>query len=93
MRASKRDRNERTIIDALEKVGALVTQMWTPAPFDLLVGFRSEFYALEVKAGDLDRLTRNEAEFQRQCLHYELPYAIVRSVRDAYECIGLTFDA
>lgn len=93
MRASKRDSNERVIIDALEQVGCLVTQMWPPVPFDLLVGFRSEFYCLEVKAGDLDRLTPNEAEFQRQCVHYELPYVIVRSVRDALESIGLTYDA
>jgi hypothetical protein len=83
VRAAKRDANERAVIDALEKIGCFVTQMWPPAPFDLLVGYRGAFCTFEVKSLNLGRLTPNEAEFQRDCVHYELPYAIVYSPEEA----------
>lgn len=51
-RAAKRDENEKPIIKALEKVGAIVQQISeTDAP-DLLVGFRGQNYLLEVKNPD-----------------------------------------
>ena len=48
-RASKRDGNERSIIDALEQAGASVSQLSAKGVPDLLVGFRRENHLIEVK--------------------------------------------
>lgn len=59
--AAKRDANEQEIIDALERVGADVTQLDEPA--DLLVDFRGTWHLLEVKVSERSKLTDKQANF------------------------------
>lgn len=59
--AVKRDANEPEIIDALEKAGAMVTQL--DRPVDLLVDYRQRWRLLEVKVSHAARLTDYQANF------------------------------
>ena len=63
MRAQKRDKNEREIIEALEKAGALVCMLVLPV--DLLVLFRNRWHLMEIK-GPVGRLTPYQVNFIRQ---------------------------
>lgn len=47
--AKARDKNEPSIVRALESAGATVTRLSDAGVPDLLVGFRNETYTLEVK--------------------------------------------
>lgn len=58
---AKRDANEQEIIDALEKVGAQVTQLDDPA--DLLVDYRLHWHLLEVKVNEKSKLTLKQRNF------------------------------
>lgn len=86
--AAKRDRNEPEIIKALEKVGAIVTQISQQGVFDLLVGFRGVLYLLEVKDKG-GSLTDAQIEFHRKYSQdggYQV--WIVWSVDEALRAIG-----
>ena len=83
--ATKRDLNERPIVDALRAVGATVVQL--DKPVDLLVGFRKETYLLEVKQPK-GRLTDDQEEFFVEWQGGQL--FTVRSVEQALACIGAT---
>ena len=48
----KRDANEKAIVQALERVGATVFRLSEPGCPDLLVGWRGQWFPLEVKAAD-----------------------------------------
>ncbi len=56
--SARRDKNERSIIDGLVRVGAAVQQLEPPAP-DLLVSYGDVLYLLEVKDHDLGVETRS----------------------------------
>ena len=58
--AKKRDANELEIVRALEKIGATVERM--DDPVDLLVGYRSKTYLIEVKAAR-GKLTGDQVDF------------------------------
>lgn len=58
--AKKRDENEADIVDALEAIGCHVTRM--DKPVDLLVGYRSRTFLIEVKV-DKGKLTEDQREF------------------------------
>ncbi|MCA9759608.1 MAG: hypothetical protein KDA27_27680 [Candidatus Eisenbacteria bacterium] len=83
--ATKRDLNERPIVDALRAVGATVVQL--DKPVDLLVGFRRETFLLEVKQPK-GRLTDDQEEFFVEWQGGQL--FTVRSVEQALACIGAT---
>ena len=89
-RAAKRDPNERTILEALRKVGAVCWQLDKPA--DVLCGFRGRFTTLEIKDGSKPAskraLTPAEAEYQAQCAYYHLPHYVVNSPAEALAAIG-----
>lgn len=86
--AAKRDRNEPEIIRALEKVGAIVTQLSQPGVFDLLVGFRGVLYLLEVKDKG-GSLTDAQIEFHRRYSQDGgYPLFVVWNVDDALRAIG-----
>jgi hypothetical protein len=57
---AKRDANEPEIIDALERVGAQVTQ-WEL--IDLIVDFRECWYLIEVKVSEKSKLTARQRNF------------------------------
>lgn len=48
--ARKRDANEPEIVDALEKIGAQVTRISGEGAPDILVRFRGQLWAFEIKA-------------------------------------------
>jgi Holliday junction resolvase len=78
----RRDANEPSIVQALRKIGARVERISGPDLPDLLVGFRGQWYPLEVK-------TAKGGSTKRQCQAYvkygtsELLYPVVRSVDEA----------
>lgn len=59
-RAAKRDANERPIVEALRRIGAMVERL--NEPVDLVVGFRGRTVLLEVKDSG-GTLTKAQAEF------------------------------
>ena len=84
-RAARRDQNEAVIIEALERVGAVVVRLSIRDVPDLLVGFREQTYLLEVKSarGDL-----SEGQADWLLAWPGGPARPVWSVRDALEAIG-----
>ena len=84
-RAARRDQNEPIIIEALERVGAVVVQLSIRDVPDLLVGFRGVTTLLEVKSARGD-LSQGQADW---LLAWKGgPARVVWNVRDALEAIG-----
>ena len=77
--AAKRDANERSIIDALEKCGCSVAQLDV---IDLLVYRAGKLFLLEVKARK-GKLTPRQIAFRRN-----FPVHIVREPIDALRAVG-----
>ena len=84
--ASKRDGNEKAIIEALELVGASVLQLSVKGAPDLLVCHRNRLYLMEVKTAK-GKLTPDQQEFHRQWMG---EIHIVRTVDEALGVLGLT---
>jgi hypothetical protein len=91
-RAAKRDANEPEIVSALRAVGATVTMLSAEGVPDLLVGYLSETYLLEVKAprgpkgGTGGALTYEQVDWWGS---WEgRPPVIVRTVDEALAAIG-----
>ena len=88
--AKRRDANEREVIEALEACGAYVHTL--DLPCDLLVGFKSRWWLLEVKDGNkppYERvMTHGQLAFRNDCLHHGLPFAVVTTVSEALAEIG-----
>jgi hypothetical protein len=91
-RASRRDANERRVIDALRACGAYVKQINDEAAFDLLVFYsgptREHTLLLEVKDGDKPpsarALTPGEAKF-----HAEWPGTNLYIVNSEHEALDI----
>jgi hypothetical protein len=93
-RATRPDGNQGPIVSALEKVGAFVVDMTrTGGGFpDLVVGFRSVVYLLEVKNPDVPKRDQRLKDTQEK-LHGELSAVgvtvhIVLTADDALRAIG-----
>ena len=87
-RASRRDANERRVIDALRACGAYVKQINDEGAFDLLVFYRGHTLLLEVKDGDKPpsarALTPGEAKF-----HAEWPGQNLHIVNSEHEALDI----
>ncbi len=87
-RASRRDANERRVIDALRACGAYVKQINDEGAFDLLVFYRGHTLLLEVKDGDKPpsarALTPAEAKF-----HAEWPGQNLYIVNSEHEALDI----
>jgi hypothetical protein len=87
-RASRRDANERRVIDALRACGAYVKQINDEGAFDLLVFYRGHTLLLEVKDGDKPpsarALTPGEAKF-----HAEWPGQNLYIVNSEHEALDI----
>jgi Holliday junction resolvase len=84
---NKPDANQRDIVDALEKVGAKVydaSQAGSGFP-DLLVGYRSCLYLLEIKTGK-SKLNKQQLKFHNEWQGFDI--YVVRSPMQALEAIG-----
>lgn len=86
--ASRRDANERRVIDALRACGAYVKQINDAGAFDLLVYYRGRTLLLEVKDGDKPpsarTLTPAEAKF-----HAEWPGQNLFIVNSEHEALDI----
>jgi hypothetical protein len=82
-RALKRDLAEPAIVSALEKIGALVFRMHTPA--DLLVRFKRQWFVLEVKTLGTYR-DKRQIEQEQFIALTDTPR--VRTPEDALRAIG-----
>jgi hypothetical protein len=87
-RASRRDVNERRVIDALRACGAYVKQINDEGAFDLLCWYRGHTLLLEVKDGDKSpsarALTPAEAKF-----HAEWPGQNLHIVNSEHEALDI----
>lgn len=85
----KPDTNQKEIVDGLRKIGASVKIVNNIDGFvDIIVGFRSKNYLIEIKDGEKpksqQRLTEAEKKFQ---LHWAGQVATVTSVLESIELI------
>lgn len=82
----KRDGNETEIVEALEKVGAVVHRLSDKDVPDLLVGYDGKTYLLEVKNGDKAQLTKGQQNFFKKWIGGKA--IVVRTPEQAVEAIG-----
>lgn len=80
-----RDHNERAIVDALLKAGALVYRL--DEPCDLLVGFGGATWLLEVKVPG-GKLTPKQERFMSEWSKAGGSCVVVRTVTEALQAIG-----
>lgn len=85
--AAKRDSNEKQIIEALEGVGASVTQISAKGVPDLLVGYQGATYLMETK-NKYGKLTPDQVAFMDTWRGS--PVLIVKTVKQALEALGVT---
>lgn len=94
MRANKIDANQREIVDALRKVGAVwISTSGDPSiGFDGLIAYRTRLLPCEIKDGSKPpsarRLTDNESKRAYQLAHVGVKVSVVTSVEDALRLIG-----
>lgn len=89
--AKRRDANEKDVVAALERAGALVLHL--DVPCDLLVGIRGSWRLVEVKDGSKPKserlLTGMQALFAQDCQGHKLPFAVVTSPEEALLAVGV----
>lgn len=91
-RAAKVDSNQKEIVAALRKRGAvvLITSQLKNA-FDLLVGYNGSLYIVEVKDGakpkSQRKLTEGELKCKKAFESVGVTYHVIESVEDAIELI------
>jgi len=92
IRAAKVDSNQPEIVKALRKIGAtvLITSQLKNA-FDILVGYRSRLFIIEIKDGTLvpskRKLSPGDIRCKTEFERVGVTYHIANSVRDALNII------
>lgn len=91
-RAAKVDRNQNDIVKALRKIGCcvLITSQLKDA-FDILVGYRSKLFIMEIKDGTLAPSKRKLTPGEEKCMRcFEgvgVKYHTVLSIDHAIEIV------
>ena len=85
--AAKRDSNEKQIIEALEGIGASVTQISAKGIADLLVGYQGVTYLMEIK-NKYGKLTPDQIAFIEAWRGS--PVLIVKTIKQALEALEVT---
>ena len=80
-RNAKRDRNERLLVEYLQKAGAVVHRISGPGLPDLLVGYRKRWLLLEVKSPK-GKLEPAQVLFHGAAQALGLPCYVVYTVDD-----------
>jgi len=94
MKASKVDSNQKEIVTALRRVGAvvLITSMLKNA-FDILVGYKGKLYIVEIKDGKKPSSQRKLTEGELKCKNmFEsvgVKYNVITTIDEAFKMIGL----
>lgn len=84
--ANRRDSNEKEIVDALEAIGAVVYRL--DLPVDLLVGYRSRNFLIEVKDGGKPPSRTKRTEQQRKFMSTWVGQVrVVKSVSEALDVV------
>lgn len=86
--ASRRDANERRVIDALRACGAYVKQINDAGAFDLLVYYRGRTLLLEVKDGDKPPSARALTPAEQK-FHAEWPGQNLHIVNSEQEALDI----
>ena len=93
IRAAKVDRNQREIVTALRKMGAvvLITSQLKNA-FDILVGYRGKLYMIEIKDGELPPSRHRLSEGEQKCCDsfagVGVGYHVIKSIDEALELLA-----
>ena len=85
-RNAKRDRNERLLVEYLQKSGAVVHRISGPGLPDLLVGYRKRWLLLEVKAPK-GKLEPAQVLFHGAAQALGLPCHVVYTVEDCRQAL------
>lgn len=82
------DKNQLEIVQALKKIGAVVVDLSAVGKGvpDLLIGFRSKMFFLEIKTST-GKLNTKQHEFHS--MWTGTPIAVVRTVEEAFYAIGI----
>jgi len=90
-RAARKDENQKSIVDALRKVGVKVEILNQEDIPDLLVGYRFNFWLFEVKDGDKPpsrrKLRPGQQKFAERWAGY--PIVKVECLADAFRALGI----
>ena len=87
-RAARVDANQKEIVEGLRKLGAyvLITSQLKNA-FDILVGYNSELYIMEIKDGSKPETQRHLTEGELKCMEgfnkVGVKYYVINSLEEA----------
>ena len=90
MRNAKVDNNQKEIVTALRRCGAIVKIVHTLKNlFDILVYFNGKTYSVEIKQDKKKSLTPGELECKEDLESVGIKYWIITSIDEALEMIKL----
>jgi hypothetical protein len=85
--AAARDANDLQIVSAAREMGWWLIRADEPCDYWGALKSVPErgFFAVEIKNGELARLTKNQQEFLLECRHWRLPHLLWSSIEDMIE--------
>ena len=84
------DKNQKHIVNALRKVGAIVKMVYTvPNLFDILVFYEGKTYCVEIKQDKKKKLTKGELQCKEDIESVGVKYWIIYSIEDALKMINI----
>ena len=90
MRNAKVDINQKEIVSALRKAGAIVKHVHQLKKlFDILVYYNGQTYSVEIKQDKKKKLTTGEIECKTDLESVGVKYWIITSIDEALEMIKL----
>ena len=90
MRNAKVDLNQKEIVTALRRSGAVVKHVHQLKKlFDILVYYNGKTYSVEIKTDKKKKLTPGELECKELIEGVGVKYWIIYSIEDALKMIGL----
>ncbi len=90
MRNAKVDTNQKEIVTALRRCGAVVKHVHQLKNlFDILVFFRNETYCVEIKTDHKKKLTTGELECKELIESVGVKYWVITSIDEALEMIKI----
>ena len=92
MTRSKRDANERAILDDLHRLGVWYRQMPRETGFDLILGFRGQLHMVEIKdpaqPPSACRLTPNEEATRAQVERMGVAYHVCGTLAEVLRALN-----
>lgn len=89
MKYAKVDVNQKEIVEALRRCGAVVKHVHTVKNlFDILVFYKSNVYCVEIKQDKKKKLTKGESQCKQDLESVGVTYHIIYSIEDALNMIN-----